>query len=85
MQPPGRLTIAMGIDLTHNGRDLTTGPLYLGRGDPVPDVDVAVSARIGIAAGLEHDLRFYVRGDPHVSAGGRPPAAICENEEEGTV
>jgi DNA-3-methyladenine glycosylase len=66
---PGKLTIAMGIDLSDNGRDLTRKPLYVSQGARVPDADVRVAPRVGVSAGDEYDLRFYVDGDPHVSGG----------------
>lgn len=66
---PGKLTIAMGIDLAQNGQDLTGEKLFITRGEPVADLAVAVSPRIGIRQGTEHELRFFVKGDPHVSKG----------------
>jgi DNA-3-methyladenine glycosylase len=73
---PGKLTIAMGIDLSDNGRDLTRGlPLCVSGGTPVPDEDIRASTRVGINAGQEYDLRFYVAGDPNVSRAERPAAA----------
>ncbi|MBP0592531.1 DNA-3-methyladenine glycosylase [Paraburkholderia sp. LEh10] len=64
---PGRLALALGIDLACDGADLCTGRgLWLGaRGNaPVP---FAVTTRIGIARETHRLLRFYVPGSPFVS------------------
>ena len=66
---PGKLTIAMAIDLHENGTDLAEGPLFIREGAPVEDAAVAVGPRVGVSAGMEEHLRFYVRSDPHVSKG----------------
>lgn len=66
---PGKLTIAMGIDLAENGRDLTRGSLYIGRGERVAGADIVRGSRVGISAGTEHELRFHIGGDPFVSRG----------------
>lgn len=57
---PGRLTKAMGINLSHYGADLTQGPLTIQRGDVVPDSQVATTPRIGIRKAPEMYLRFLI-------------------------
>lgn len=68
---PGRLTRALGIDLTHD-KDPLYGPrLYLVDGPPPGEV--AVTPRVGVAyAGSWADapLRYLDAASPHVS---RPP------------
>ena len=73
---PGKLTQALGIaeppDATRSrfhGTDLTRPPLYVERGEPVPDDRVAVSSRIGISRGADLDYRFFVVDSPFVSPG----------------
>ena len=64
---PGRLCQALGIGLDLHGTDLvTSGRLWIAHGEPVQDV--SVSGRIGISRGQEHPWRFWVSGNPHVSA-----------------
>ncbi|MDR5694782.1 MAG: DNA-3-methyladenine glycosylase [Armatimonadota bacterium] len=63
---PGRLTQAMGINLSHNGWDLTRPPLYIADGSPTP-FEVEATPRIGVIAAKERLWRFYIRGSPFVS------------------
>lgn len=64
---PGRLATALGIDRRLDGVDLCADDaLWLGA--PVrPVVAVGESARIGLSRETERVLRFYERGNPHVS------------------
>ncbi|MEP6620677.1 MAG: DNA-3-methyladenine glycosylase [bacterium] len=64
---PGKLCLAMGIVGGMNGTSLRTGPIIIRAGCPVPDDQVVVSPRIGITRAADWPLRFFVRGDPHVS------------------
>lgn len=71
---PGKLAAALGLDLTHNG-----GPLDGSASLAVYDVGAAVGAvatsgRIGLSAGHEFELRFFLEGNPYVSTG-RPGAS----------
>ena len=73
---PGKLTQALGIAeppeaarSRFHGTDLTRPPLYVERGEPVPDERVAVSSRIGISRGADRDHRFFVADSPFVSPG----------------
>ena len=64
---PGRLCQALGIGLELHGTDLaTSGRLWIEPGETMEDV--SVSGRIGISRGQEHPWRFWVTGNPHVSA-----------------
>jgi DNA-3-methyladenine glycosylase len=72
---PGKLASALGLDLTYNG-----GPLDGTAGLAVYDVDatvgaVATSGRIGLSAGHELELRFFLEGNPYVSIG-RPGTSL---------
>jgi DNA-3-methyladenine glycosylase len=64
---PGRLAQALGITLADDGRDLTRpGPLWLGE-QIRPASVVGTSVRIGLSREAHRRLRFYERGNPHVS------------------
>ncbi len=69
---PARLAQAFAIDRSHDGFDLTRGPVRIVDDGVAPPAAPGVSARIGLAAGKgdEFPWRFYVAGDPNVS--GRP-------------
>ncbi len=56
---PARLVQAMGITLHQNGSDLTSGPLYISGGSGSGG-KIITTRRIGIKAGAELPLRFYL-------------------------
>jgi len=65
---PGRLAQAMAIDRALDGVDLCVrgSPLWLGHA--LRDTgELATSVRIGITKEAARPLRFYERGNPHVS------------------
>ena len=64
---PGRLAAAFGIDRKFDGTDLCgKGPLWLGTAVRATG-RIGASPRIGISREVERRLRFYERGNPHVS------------------
>jgi DNA-3-methyladenine glycosylase len=64
---PGRLTRAMQVDLSQDGTDLCgRGPLWLAASAQGIG-EIGKSVRIGITRDAERLLRFYERGNPHVS------------------
>ncbi|MEZ5963529.1 MAG: DNA-3-methyladenine glycosylase [Planctomycetota bacterium] len=68
---PGRLARALGITLAHNRLDLCAGQLTLAAGNRVAPRRVARGPRIGVdyaGAWAAKPYRFFVRGDPGVSA-----------------
>jgi len=66
MSGPGKLTQAMGIDLSLNGEDLIKSRnLYVLRGRT--ELDIMDSPRVGLSAGKETPWRFFVRGSRFVS------------------
>lgn len=84
---PGKLAAALGVDLSHNGTPLG-GHLTVYAGTPLPDADVGVSGRIGLSAGHELPLRFYVRDNGYVSRvrpGPKPPKAASGRHERETT
>jgi len=66
---PARLCQALGVDGSLNGHDLRRPPLVLAGGKLLPDETVGVSGRIGVSAGADRSLRFFIRGHPDVSSG----------------
>ncbi len=73
---PARLTQALAIGAEFDGHRLDAPPLWLDRGAPVEDPDVAVGPRVGLSPRVtsrDRLLRFWVRGEESVSrrSGGR--------------
>ena len=64
---PGRLTKALRVDLAQDGVDLcASGPLWLA--DAAQEIGrIGKSVRIGITRDADRLLRFYERGNVHVS------------------
>lgn len=62
---PGKLTQAFGITRKHNNLSLFEGDLriYNSRNKPL----ICTSRRIGLSAGKELELRFYIEGNRFVS------------------
>jgi DNA-3-methyladenine glycosylase len=64
---PGRLCQALGITLDLHGVDLVTSErLWIAPGEPAREI--AMSGRIGISRGQEHPWRYWIAGNPYVSA-----------------
>ena len=64
---PGKLCQAMGLSGDHNRLPLFNGDLrFCDDGSPLPEIKV--SQRIGISVGTSIESRFYVPGNPFVSA-----------------
>jgi DNA-3-methyladenine glycosylase len=64
---PAKLTRALGIKITHNGADVTAGPITLHEPDHRQPFDIATSPRIGITKSADLPLRFFIKGNPCVS------------------
>jgi DNA-3-methyladenine glycosylase len=67
---PGRICQALGVAREHDGADLVTGGdgiQLIDDGTPPPDAP-GVSLRVGLNRGAELPWRFFVAGDPYVSA-----------------
>jgi DNA-3-methyladenine glycosylase len=69
---PGRLTQALGITLTDNGTDVLAGGTGPGSvrlsPPPEPVTAIEVGPRVGISKEIDRPWRFWIAGDPHVSA-----------------
>lgn len=70
MRGPGNLARALGVDGTLNYHPMDRPPLWIAAGRTIADRDVAVGPRIGITRAADWPLRFWLRGDPHVSGKG---------------
>jgi DNA-3-methyladenine glycosylase len=65
---PGKLTQALGIELSENGGDLSTGPVRIRSRAPAwRQPEIVVGTRIGITKAVELRWRFCVAGNPNVS------------------
>jgi DNA-3-methyladenine glycosylase len=64
---PAKLAQALGISRDHDGHPLSRAPLWIEDGPPVPAHRRGTSVRIGVRLGAERLLRYYERGNPHVS------------------
>ena len=63
---PARLCEALGIDLSHNGTDLSRGPLTLTLPE-APIGTVSTGPRVGLRKAADRPWRFWVDGDRTVS------------------
>ncbi len=67
---PGKLTVALGVELLHNDSDLTRGPIAIRppRDSWLADAPRILSGpRIGITKAAELPWRFCLAGNPNVS------------------
>jgi DNA-3-methyladenine glycosylase len=67
---PARLCQALGLSREHDGADLVDGPpggVYLLDDDVAPPAEPSVSTRIGLRAGADLPLRWFVPGELHLS------------------
>jgi DNA-3-methyladenine glycosylase len=64
---PGRLTKALRVDLSQNGSDLCTASSLWLAATPQAIGRIGKSVRIGITRDADRLLRFYERGNAHVS------------------
>lgn len=63
---PGKLTQALGVDLSYDGHELTGGRLALSWSEP-PEGDIVSTTRIGISRGVDLPWRYLVEGESNVS------------------
>jgi DNA-3-methyladenine glycosylase len=71
---PGKLTQALGIEISQDGHDITHDPLTIRWGEP-PAGEIVSTTRIGISRGTELPYRYLVTNDPNVSVA---PKTIVE-------
>jgi DNA-3-methyladenine glycosylase len=73
---PGKLTQALGIELSENGGDLSAGPIAIGpRMGEWREPPLVAGTRIGITKAVELPWRFCVADNHHVSSP-RPRLAV---------
>ena len=66
---PARLCQALGLAGWANGASLTSGPVLLTAGWPVPDDQVTWTGRVGVASATDRPWRALATGHPNVSPG----------------
>ncbi|MBS1828758.1 MAG: DNA-3-methyladenine glycosylase [Acidobacteria bacterium] len=64
---PGKLTLAMGIDLRLNGADVTEGDFTVEDDGSPAEHPIAEGPRIGIRKAADWPLRFWLKGNRFVS------------------
>lgn len=64
---PGKLTRALEIKISHNGADLTRGPITVHEASRRERLQVATSPRIGITQSADLPLRFFIKDNAFVS------------------
>jgi DNA-3-methyladenine glycosylase len=62
---PGKLTQAFGITKKHNNLSLLEGDLCIYDNRQKPEI--CTSTRIGLSAGKELELRFYIKDNKFIS------------------
>jgi DNA-3-methyladenine glycosylase len=94
---PGRLCQALAIDRRLDGTDVCTVGAPLGIGPAVDRPDPAAirtGPRVGITRAADRPLRFWLAGDPYVSAfkgngsppgPGRPPADVVRRPGDASL
>jgi DNA-3-methyladenine glycosylase len=62
--------VALAVDRGFDGVDVTSrrSPITVAMGEPVDDDVVQVGPRVGISAAADWAYRFWIDGDPTVSA-----------------
>ena len=75
---PACLAQALGIDKALGGADVFAGaPMLLERGASVASAEVATGPRVGVRLAADVPWRFWIAGDPSVSAYKRNPRAAA--------
>jgi DNA-3-methyladenine glycosylase len=65
---PGKLTQALGIELSENGTSLLRGPVFIRPAESArPRVKSVAGTRVGITKAVDLRWRFCAAGNPHVS------------------
>ncbi|MFD9971614.1 DNA-3-methyladenine glycosylase [Streptomyces sp. NPDC059011] len=66
---PGNLCQALGITAEHNAADLLAGTsVVLSEGEPVTTALIQAGPRVGVSKAHDWQHRFYLAGDPTVTA-----------------
>lgn len=78
---PGNLARAMGLSLDDLGTDLVSGEGVRLGDAPVQRPDISAGPRVGVSKAADVPWRFWVTGDPTVSAYRRSPRAPSHRDE----
>jgi DNA-3-methyladenine glycosylase len=70
---PGKLTQSLGVDLSDNAVPLGKGRITVYDGERPPSGAIGTSGRVGLSAGRDLKLRFFVSDSPFVSRGPSGP------------
>jgi len=73
---PGKLAAALGLDLSDNDAEIGRGRIAIYDAAP-PEATIGISGRVGLSAGYELDLRFFIEGNPFVSKGRTGPSPVA--------
>ncbi len=78
---PGNLCSALGIGMEHNGIDVfdASSPVTVKLGEPVP---ADAGPRVGVSQAADRAWRFWLPGNPEVSAYRRSPRALPVGESD---
>jgi DNA-3-methyladenine glycosylase len=82
---PGKLTAALGIDLSDNACPLNEMGIFVYDAPRPAGTQVAATGRIGLTHGHEHEYRYHMRDNPFVSRGRTGPpdrAGRAKNRSE---
>ncbi len=80
MRGPGNLCRALGISGELDAHPLQREPLRIHRGTPVDAERIVRGPRIGVTRAADLPLRFWIAGDPSVSARRTPPLNREKND-----
>jgi DNA-3-methyladenine glycosylase len=79
---PGKVACALGLTLADNSMPLDGSATLAVYGPSSEAGAISTSGRIGLSAGHELELRFYLEGDPHVSAARPGPRPLSRSRNE---
>jgi DNA-3-methyladenine glycosylase len=80
---PGKLSQALGVDLSDNGAPLGSGRLQVYAGLRSPRGEIATSTRVGLTQGHDLPYRFYLDGNEFVSKGRPGPSPTHKKRATG--
>lgn len=78
---PGKLAAALGLTLGDNGIPLDGSATLCVLGSERAAGAVATSGRVGLSAGHDLELRFYLEGNPYVSAARTGPRPVTRTRK----
>jgi len=67
MSGPGKLTKALAIDCSCNGKNLFSEEFFVENAPPLPNRMIGTSTRVGISKSRELPWRKFILNNPHVS------------------